>query len=698
MTIEPSAKPLTFETLYSEPSIIGTLPTAASWSADGRSLAFLWNDAGHTFRDIWIWERETKTRRRLTQLGAGRTSGEPVGISELAWLSEGRVAFVLQGQLYLALGDDTVQPLAIGTQGVSAIAAASDGTALAFLSGNALMIVAADVAAQPKTLVAGSTFVGVESFQCATNGNLVFVEADDTNTRKIEIAYDSRGEARKDRFVRSFPGDLLTRRRVGLVKPEGGEVTWFDRPDAEDAIWGYGLSKDGKSLFISSSDLSIKNHTIFMFDTGSGVRNMFYAANDPVKIRPDWQVAFAPDDKGLIVLTDRDGYNHLHRLPEQGAALEPITSGSWEIAEFVLDASNGKIYFIANEAHPAERHVYSVALTGGAVTRLTGPAGIHVPTYTPDFSAFADLFSDDMTPPELLVQPIEGTSKPEEVTHSPLPAFAERRWAEVRYVSFKSHIDGAELMARVMLPPDFNPDGTHPMVVGSVYSDGLLNQWGGRAAHPSWGIDQYLASRGFVVVSPEIRGSFGRGRDWNRAMLNSYGTQDIEDIADCVTTLTGLGYADPKRVGLWGSSYGGLMTLMSLFKKPGFYAAGFAGAPATNVWHAYPEQGWIMGLTEGEDYIERYHAQSALFHSAGLEDALTIIHGTKDEVVLYADTMALVEKMIGQGKTFELVTLPGTGHAWAKQSRTLTRFAYGKLAAFFERHLKNSPEVSSATE
>lgn len=689
MSVEPTTASLTFETLYSEPSIIGTLPVAACWSADGSSLAFLWNEAGHTFRDIWIWEKGSKTRRRLTNLGAGRTSGEPAGISELAWLSEGRLAFVLQGQLYLATADGAVAPLAIGAQGVGAIAASSDGATLAFLSGNSLLTVAADVAAQPKTLLAGSKFVGVESFQWAANGNLVFVEADDTNTRKIEISYDSHGEARKDRFVRSFPGDLLTRRRVGLVKAEGGAVSWFERPDAEDAIWGYGLSQDGNSLFISSSDLSIKNYTIFMFDTRSGARSVFYAAHDPVKIRPDWQVAFAPDGRGLIVLTDRDGYNHLHLLSAQGATLEPITSGAWEIAEFAIDASGGKIYFIANEAHPAERHVYSVALTGGAVSRLTGPAGIHVPTYAPDFSAFADLFSDDMTPPELFVQSTEGAGEPVKVTHSPLPAFAARRWADVHYVPFKSHVDGAELMARVMLPHDFKPDGRHPMVVGSVYSDGLLNQWGGRAAHPSWGIDQYLASRGFVVVSPEIRGSFGRGREWNRAMLNSYGTQDIEDIADCVTTLTGLGYADPKRVGLWGSSYGGLMTLMSLFKKPGFYAAGFAGAPATNVWHAYPEQGWIMGLTEGEDYIERYRAQSALFHSAGLEDALTILHGTKDEVVLYADTMALVEKLIGQGKTFELVSLPGTGHAWAKQDRTLTRFAYGKLASFFERYLKS---------
>ena len=679
---------LTFEMLYSEPSIIGTLPIGQCWSADGTRLAFLWNDGGHTFRDVWIWDGASQSRRRLTHLGEGRTSGEPQGISELAWIGEGRLAFVLGGQLYAVDAVGQVLPLAIGTPNIHTLAAAPDGASLAFLSGNALLALGTETGAQPQTLVSGSTFVGVESFHWTEDGRLCFVEADDTNTRKIEIAYDARGEARRDRFVRAFPGDLLPRRRVGLVDTKGGAPTWFERPDAEDAIWGYGVSPDGRSLFISSSDLSIKHHTIYLYDTASGTRSTAYAAHDPAKIRPDWQVAFSPNGEGLIVLTDRDGYNHLHLQPKAGAALQPLTAGPWEVAEFFIDAAGGTIYFMANAAHPAERHLYAVPLSGGEVTRITGPAGIHVPTFARDFSAFVDLFSDDMTPPELFVQTLIGKTDPVPVTQSPLPAFAQRQWAEVRYVKFKSHVDGAELMARVMIPQAFQPDGTHPMVVGSVYSDGLLNQWGGRAAHPSWGIDQYLAARGFVVVSPEIRGSFGRGREWNRAMLNSYGTQDIEDIADCVKTLTDLGYADPKRVGIWGSSYGGLMTLMSLFKKPGFYAAGFAGAPATNVWHAYPEQGWIMGLTEGEDFIDRYRKQSALFHSAGLKDPLTILHGTKDEVVLYADTLALVEKLIAQGKSFELVTLPGTGHAWAKQDRTLTRFAYGKLAAFFERHLK----------
>lgn len=680
---------LTFETLYSEPSIIGTLPIGASWSADGQQLAFLWNDQGHTYRDIWVWDRASGKKARRTHLGAGHTSGEPQGITELAWLASGAIAFVLGGKLYLADPDGAVTPLALDFGAVSTLAASPAGDTLAFLTGTSLASVAPDLGALPRILYRAAKFVGIESFRWSASGaQLAFVEADDTNTRKIEIAYDARSEGHRDRFTRAFPGDLLTRRRIGLVDVTTGDTKWFDRPDPEDAVWGYGLSADGETLFISSSDLSIKTHTIFTYDVSSGSRKVFYTAHDPLKIRPDWQVDFAPDGDGLILLTDIDGYNHLHRLRGAGAAPEPLTAGTWEIASFAVDAAQAQIVFLANAAHPAERHVYRVGLGGGEVSRITSGAGIHVPTFAPDFSVMADLFSDDLTPAELFVQPLGGDTAPLHVTRSPLPAFTERQWAEVRYVEFTSSVDGAKLMARVSLPPNFKTDGTAPMIVGSVYSDGLLNQWGGRAAHPSWGIDQYLTAHGFVVVSPEIRGSFGRGREWNRAMLNSYGTQDIDDIADCVTTLTGLGYADQRRVGIWGSSYGGLMTLMSLFKKPGFYAAGFAGAPATNVWHAYPEQGWIMGLTEGEDYIDRYTAQSALFHSAGLEDKLMIMHGTRDEVVLYADTMALVEKLIAQGKMFELVTLPGTGHGWSRQDRTLTRFAYGKLAAFFTDALK----------
>jgi dipeptidyl-peptidase-4 len=143
------------------------------------------------------------------------------------------------------------------------------------------------------------------------------------------------------------------------------------------------------------------------------------------------------------------------------------------------------------------------------------------------------------------------------------------------------------------------------------------------------GLDQFLVSNGYIVLNVNVRGSWGHGRSFRNG-LHEYGTIDIDDIESGVRYLVARGYADPARVGIWGLSYGGLMTTMSLFKKPDLYAAGVAAAPATNVWHAYPEQMRVMGKPAGDDYPARYERQSSVFHAAGLEDPLMIIHGTKD--------------------------------------------------------------------
>jgi len=140
-----------------------------------------------------------------------------------------------------------------------------------------------------------------------------------------------------------------------------------------------------------------------------------------------------------------------------------------------------------------------------------------------------------------------------------------------------------------------------------------------------------------------------------------------------------------QRVGLWGSSYGGLMTTMSLFRKPGLYAAGIAGAPATSVWHALTGQMAVM--LAPEDSPAEYIDSSAFMHAQGLEDPLMIIHGMRDRVVLYKDTVTLVQRLIMLGKDVDLVTLPDSGHAWDNESLTQTRFAFSKMVEFFNRHL-----------
>ncbi|WP_160735409.1 S9 family peptidase [Altericroceibacterium endophyticum] len=684
-----SAQHLSIDALYSNPSITGTTPEGYAWNQDGTALAFLWNDAGEPFRDIWLYDVKSGTKTRLTALSDQAASGS-AGVSEVAFLADGSLALVLDGALYRRSSGGELQKVAGAPAGAAQLALSSDGRHLAFVSSEGLWL-ADGVGKAAHLAVPTEAKISVQSYEWAASASkLAYLLSDMRQTRQVEIAYDADGEPHRDVVSRAFPGDAYNiGYHVGTLDAVSGKAALVERDDEQDQVWSIGLSPDGSRLLLDSSDLTIKDRAIDVYDLASGKRTAFYRNHDDTQIRPDWQTVWAADGKGLITLLDDDGYNHLYRIA--GPMQEPlaITEGEWEVASFRFDRDDRAIYFESSRDGMENRNWYRVAASGnGAVTPILPRPGTHEPVFGPDFDHYADRFSDDQTPPELYVGKTDGQGAMAAVTHSPLPAFDAVQWAQVDYVDYTSHVDGAPLRARVMLPPDFDPERRYPVIVGSVYSDGLRNQWGGRVAHPTWGLDQNLVSRGYIIVQPEIRGSFGRGSEWNAPMLHSYGELDINDIQDAAQHMVDIGIADPDRIGIWGSSYGGLMTLMSLFKKPGFYAAGVAGAPATNVFHAYPEQEWIMGAAEGDDFPERFQDQSAYYQSAGLADPLTIIQGTKDQVVLYADTMALAQKMIQQGKDFNIVSLPGVGHAWDAHDLPTTRFAFHKLADFFDSVLQ----------
>ncbi len=694
--------------LYRYKSLVGNEPIGYSWSRDESSVLFLWNEEGYSFRDIWSYSPKTGKKTRLTFLGKNsKPEAEEKGIAQAVFLDKGRVAFTIGGKLSIREADGRIVQVETDKEAIRKLVLSPDGRQLAFVSGNPVdprnrvtpggvlwvrdLAATGDVAAR-RVVGSDDAKVYVADYQwSADSRSIAFEENDDRAMPERDIYYYAKGgELQNNRVVRAFPGDETTKARIGIVSAAGGEARFFERPDAKHHIWDFGVSRDRKRLFVSGSDMEAKEHTIYVFDVASGQRETFYQLREPKHLRPDWKVAWAPGDDGLVILTDRDGWLHLYHQRKAGEAPRQITKGNWEIASFSVDAAKKQLYFLANEAHLAERQIYRVPLAGGKIERVSAPtAGTHDAVYSPNFRYVADWFSNDTTPPELFVVDTTKPGKATQVTKSPQPDFYTQTWANITYMEFPSHVDGTNLLARVSLPANYDPSKRYPLIVGSVYSDSVHNQWGGRRAHPTWGIDQYFVSQGYIVLNVNIRGSWGQGREHNQSQHYSYGETDINDLESGVRHLVAKGYVDPKRVGIWGSSYGGLMTIMSLSKKPGVYAAGIAGAPATNVWHAYPGQMWIMGRPEGPDMPARYEAQSALYQSHGIKDPLMIIHGTRDPVVLYSDTIALAEKMIQREQMFELVTIPGGNHAWASDNLPQARFAFKKMVDFFDRNVKN---------
>jgi dipeptidyl-peptidase-4 len=686
--------PFEIEDLYREPgpSLIGTRPSDVAWAPDSRHFAFAWNDAGGAYREIWIAGPESPEPERFTHdADANDAAAGAAGASELTWIDSNRVAYRTGGSLRLLDCRSRESHVLLNASGLRRLAASPAGGQLAFISDEGLSIIStAGDDASPSLLVPiEGDRVRVGSFEWSADGSrIAFMQIDESPLPEREIHYYTReGHQRLD-IRRAFPGEATAHFRLGVVDVSSKRIRVFDRPDEQDYIWNYGITANGERVFVNASDPLVKHHRIDVYDVDSGARTLWYEEHDPKHLRPDWRAAWAPGDEGLIILTDRDGFLHLYQQAEAGGALRALTDGEWEIADFDVGA-RGDIFFLSNRSGPGDRQLWRVPFAGGEIEPLTAGHGTHKPAFSPDGAHAVSLFSDDRTPHDLYHLDLKSGATTR-LTHSPHADFERYAWADVRYIEFPSRRDGVSLVGRLSLPPGFDPRRRYPLIVGSVYSDSVTNQWGGRQAHPTWGLDQALVSRGYLLLAVNVRGSWGQGRAHNQGLRHGYGIVDIEDLHSGVEYLIAEGYADADRVGIWGSSYGGLMTLMSLFKKPGVYAAGIAGAPATNVAHAYPGQRWVMGKAGGEDQPGRYQAQSALYHSAGLADPLMIIHGTRDQVVLYSDTIAVVEDLIEREQPFELVSLPGVGHGWDAEAPEVRRFAFRKMIEFFDRHLSPS--------
>ena len=699
------SKPVTLDAFVTPRSLIGTVPDQFSWSPDSSQLAFAWNDAGGQFRDIWIYSPGSGKKRRLTNLSSPSDAPQR-GVSGVVWLSKNRLAYTISGKLFAIDLQGQSTPLELDKSEVRQLRVSPDGRQLSFVTGgadsiylhevagkSALWVRSADPASrQPaRQIVAGPNSRSfIDSHQwSADSSRIAFVLGDNSTVPQREVYYHHKGEPQVYRVNRSFPGEPTTRKRVGVANAGAADssVQWMKLDEEQYPVWNYGLSSNGSRLFVNTSNYVIKRHTIYVFDTGSGSRETFYDFEDPTNVSPGWQAQWAPGDAGLIILTDRGGYYHLYHQPFAGAPLRQLTNGQWEVESFEVDGKQGQIYFVANESHVSERQIYRVPFKGAKFERLTQRAGTHSAVYSSDYRYVADDFSSDAVPPDLYVKNLRDARAEQQVTQSPREDFASYQWGITSYFEFPSHRDGAKIFGRLTVPVDFDRSKKYPLIVGSVYSNTVRNQWG-RGVTPAWGLDHTLVGSGYLVLKVNVRGSWGQGKKFASGLIRDYGGIDTDDIESGVRYILAQGYVDPKRVGIWGSSYGGLMTLMSLFKKPGFYACGIAGAPATNVAHAYPSQMWVMGEPNGEDFPARYERQSALYQTQGLADPLMIIHGTRDVVVLYSDTIALTERLIANDKKFELVTLPGGNHMWATDTADQTRFAYQKMLDFFDRYLK----------
>ncbi|MEM7308770.1 MAG: prolyl oligopeptidase family serine peptidase [Planctomycetota bacterium] len=690
---------LTLERMLAQPAPAGTAPAAPAWSPDGRRLAFLWNDAGLPRREVWLVDADGGGLRRLT-VGAE----DAAGVHELAWMpASDALVYLRGGELWRAdLGGGSVA-LASGGPRRSRLAVSPDGRHLSFLQAGDLWLVdAATGAAQRATQVGvaplskvplgryrrpdveiGPYIWGGPAYAWSPDGRTIAVHhVDRRHLPAVPFPHYLGEETDPNPVRRGYPGDANEARRVGLYSLDTGELSLLDLPaPTEVRVVDFSWSPDGRLLVDRESDTAVERW-LHVLDAGTGELRQLWHDRRESRIYTSIGSAWHADGEGVLFVSDRGDRYGLWLLAPGSDEPRLLTPPAYDVTAGPFVARGGAVYYQANQPSAYERHVYRLSAGGGPPTRVTRLPGQHAPTPSPDGSRVALLHSSDTTPTELRLVSGDGAAGEERITASPPAEFADREWARARYASFPSRIDGYTIHARILEPRELEPGRRYPVVFGPVYSNTVRNRWAGRWAL----IQQLLVDRGYVVVQVDVRGSTGYGRAFREEFLVDFAGRDLDDLESAVDYVKTLPHVDPDRLGIWGSSYGGTLTLYSLLKKPGLFRAGVACASAVDP-HFFGGDD-VAIVRRPETHPEAF-LRGAAQYAGNLEDHLLLIHGMQDQVVPFKTVVDLAEELMLAGKDFDFAFAPAGTHGWSGPPH-YARYLFGKLIAHFDRHLGGS--------
>ncbi|RYY52926.1 MAG: S9 family peptidase, partial [Chitinophagaceae bacterium] len=383
--------------------------------------------------------------------------------------------------------------------------------------------------------------------------------------------------------------------------------------------------------------------------------------------------------------SEATGYSHLYSYNVSAAKRTALTSGNFEVLQVRISNDRSSFYITTNEVHPGEQQFYKLSIAGLSRQRITAMTGSNMASLSPDEKQLAYLWSGTTNPWELFLQDNKAGAKPIQVTDLAQSAeFRSYKWREPEVVEIPA-ADGEKIYARLYKPANARPGMP---AVFFVHGAGYLQN-----AHKWWSsyfrefmFNNLLADNGYYVLDIDYRGSAGYGREWRTGIYRFMGGKDLSDHVDASAWLVKNHGVDPKRIGLYGGSYGGFITLMGMFNEPSVFAAGAALRPVTD-WAQYNHQYTSNILNEPYTDSIAYHKSSPYYFAGGLKGDLLICHGMVDVNVHYQDAVKLTQRLIELGKdNWELASYPMEDHGFVEPSSWTDE--YKRIFRLFERVLK----------
>ncbi len=687
-----AGKTLTVERIYSQPSLSGRLTRGLAWTPDGKALSYFETKGTGKEAKTELWVMDARSGERRLLVGAAKLESilpadtsrptQATGLgrrapSQYQWAPDA-AGILFQGTTALGWLDlklQTGRTLVSGKATIADPKISPDGRFVSFVRDHNLWLVSL-MDGRERAITQGGTeeirkgeldWVYPEELEiktaywCAPDSSAIaYLEMDERKVSQYPLVDFSSptGDAEMERYPTAGGANPVV--RVLVASLSGGEPRAMDTGVETDVyIPRVNWLTDSKHLAIQRLNRTQTTLDLLITDTSTGKTRPSLSENDSNWINVSDDLYFFKDGKRFLWSSERSGYRHLYLFDLEGKQLAQLTKGEWEVSAVdAVDEAKGLVYFTATQKSPLERQLYRVALDGSGFTRITKDAGTHAAVLSPTAAAFYDTYSNAATPQRQDLCRADG-SRIATINENKITELADYHLSPMEFLAVKSR-DGARLNASIIKPPDFNPQKKYPVLVytyGGPHSQVVRNAWGG--ASFLW--HELMAQKGYIIFLVDNRGSAGRGHAFESPLHFRLGAQELSDQRDGVQYLKSLPYVDANRIGIWGWSYGGHMALHAMFEAGDDFKAGFAGGPVTD-WRYYDSiyTERYLGLPQKNE--KGYQDSSPVNYASQLKGKLLIAHGTGDDNVHYANTLAVINGLIEAGKYVEVLAFPGRGH------------------------------------
>lgn len=721
---------LEIERLYSAPDLDGPSPTGVKISPDSARVTFLRGKQTDPLQmDLWEYNLADREMRLLVDSTALVAGDEALSEEELARRERLRIVgqrgivsyhfapggdrllFPLNGDLFLYdLGDGKTRQLTDTKAGETDPTFSSTGRYVSFVRDQDLYAIDLETFEEHRVTHDGgglvrngmAEFIAQEEMDRYTgywwapdDSAIAFIRVDESPVQvaeRFEIHAED-FEVYEQRYPATGTPNAVV--ELGVVAPDGTGLRWMDIGDETD-IYLPRVDWFPGSEFLAVQRQSRDQQTLDLLKVNaqSGESRVLLSENSDTWINLHNELAFLQSLPRFIWSSERSGHAHLYLYDNDGELIRPLTSGEWDVADGArarsallhVDEAGERIFVTGTLDSPMERNIYEVSLSGEfEPRRVSDESGWHKADFADSGEFYVDSFSNAGTPPQLSLHRADG-SRIDFIEENRLDeSHPYHPWLATRPATDFGTLeagDGQTLYYRMLKPAGFDAGKRYPVVIyvyGGPMGQDVTNEW-------SAGFNEILARHGFIVFTIDNRGTGFRGTAFDAPLYRHMGRVEVADQLVGVDYLRSLDFVDPKRIGIWGWSYGGYMTLMSLFKHPDVFAAGVSGAPVTD-WTLYDTHYTERYLGTPQNNAEGYEASGVFPYVGNLAAPLLLIHGMADDNVLFTNSTKLMKSLQDEGRPFDVMTYPGSKHGLTRVPAT-GEHAYAHILRFFRQHLK----------